>query len=483
MAELLEVRLEDISAAVDRYGEILARTPTHRQALAALERIVRDPNHRYSVAVILEPIYRAAGNWHKLVAALDAQLESVEDRDDRVKILGEMADIYQRLARIDLAFDCRSRAWLVDVSSAEALSAMEALATSARLYGPLVQTLEKGAVEAVDPDLQGQLWGLAARLIEDQLGDPARAIENWRHALAARPDDVDAFLAVERLLTAAGRMSELVEVLERHLDVATGSHAGDRKLIAKRIAVLYEDALREGPSAMRAWQNVLEIDDADQEALLALARLYLESSSWRELVEIYDRKIALTEDVAERRRLRLAAAEVYDDKLSEAEDAVGQLRAILDDQPNDPDTLAVLDRLFAREGRPTDLLEVLDLRIAAASDPAAIDEFAFRAARLVETDLSDTEAAIRRYQAILDRKAQHPGALEALWTIARADDYRLLAAAALEPVLRAALNWDGVVELLELRLAVEDDVARPAARAGRDREHRGAAAPGSQAGV
>ena len=144
LAEVLEKRVDDLSGAIDRYAEILERTPGHREAIAALERIIDDVDHRYRVAVILEPIYRKAGDWQKLVVVLDAELDTVEDRDDRVKILGEMAGIYQRLARIDLAFGCRSRAWLADVASPEALAEMETLAVSARLYGPLVETLQKG---------------------------------------------------------------------------------------------------------------------------------------------------------------------------------------------------------------------------------------------------------------------------------------------------------------------------------------------------
>ena len=457
LADVLEKRVDDLSGAIDRYAEILERTPGHHEAIAALERILENPDHRYRVAVILEPIYRKAGDWQKLVAVLDAELDTVEDRDDRVKILGEMAQIYQRLARIDLAFGCRSRAWLADVGSTQALSEMETLAVSARLYGPLVETLQKGAVEATDPDLQARLWGMTARLIEEHLGDANQAIEAWRAALAARPDDLDSFLALERLLTAAARMEELVEVLEKHLEIATDP--ADRKLIAKRIAVLYELALKEPERAIRAWQDVLGIDDGDVEALDALAALYQTSASWRELAEIFERKIQITQAVGDRRALRLQAATLYDDKLGESNEAVSQLRAILDESANDREALDALDRVFAREGRHADLLEVLDLRMVGESDPAAQDQLAFRAAKLVEVDLSDSEAAIARYQAILARTPAHAEAREALWAIARGSDFRLQAVAALDPILRARREWDAVVELLELRFEVEDTVA------------------------
>jgi golgin subfamily B member 1 len=456
LAEVLETKIGDVSAAIDRYGEILERTPGRREAVAALERIASDPDHRHRVAMVLEPVYRGAGDWGKLVGALEAQLETVDDRDQRVTILREMADIYQRLARLDLAFDCRSRAWLVDVSSAETLAEMEALAVSARQFAPLVVALQKGAVEAIDPDLQAQLWGLSARLCEEQLGDGAQAIEAWRAALSARPDDQEAFLSLERLLSGAARPAELVEVLEKHLEVVLD--ATDKKAIAKRIAVLYEDALKQRDQALRAWEAVLEIDANDMEALDALARLHTAGSSFRELAEILERKIQLSEIPSQRRLLYLEAARLYDEKLSEPDQAASQLRAVLDETANDREALELLDGILVREERHADLLEVLDARAAGETSAAGRDELALRAAKITETALSDVEGGIARYKKILAASPQQAGALAALWAIARGDDYRQPAIAALEPVLRAARDWAGVIELLDLRLAVDDAV-------------------------
>src|SRR5262249_58858298 len=125
-------------------------------------------------------------------------------------------------------------------------------------HGERGAALEKGAVEAGDPFLQAQLWAMTARLLEDPLGRATDAIEAWRSALSARPDDRDAFLALERLLAGAGRSPELVDVLEKHLEIA--SDAGGRKAIAKRIAVLYEDALKQREHAVRAWGTRVGID-------------------------------------------------------------------------------------------------------------------------------------------------------------------------------------------------------------------------------
>jgi tetratricopeptide (TPR) repeat protein len=471
LAQVLETNIGDIGGAVDRYGEILERSPGRREAVAALERIASDPDHRNRVAQVLEPVYRSSGDWGKLVGALEAQLDFIDDRDQRVKIRREMAEIYQRLARLDLAFDCRAKAWLEDVSSAETLGEMEALAVSARQYAPLVATLQKGAVEAIDPDLQAQLWGISAKLAEENLGDAEQAIEAWRSALSARPDDVDAFVSLERLLAHVARPADLVDVLEKHAEMTLD--AGEKKAITKRIAVLHQDALQQPEQALRAWEAVLEIDANDVEALDALAQLHAGAGSHRELVEILERKLQLVEIPAHRRALRLEAARLYDENLDEADQSVGQLRAILDEAAQgpsggttDPEALARLDGIFSRDERHADLLEVLDARTMTAPDAASRDELALRAARLTEADLSDVEGGIGRYQKILAMSPTNAGATEALWTIARGSDYRMQAIGALEPVLRNARDWAGVVELTELRLAAEDSVeARLAALA------------------
>ena len=90
-------------------------------------------------------------------------------------------------------------------------------------------------------------------------------------------------------------------MLERHLEMAVDGD--ERKVIAKRIAVLYEDALKESEQAVRAWETVLEIDPNEPEALESLAQLHLAAGAFRELCEVYARKIEITDRADERRML------------------------------------------------------------------------------------------------------------------------------------------------------------------------------------
>jgi len=206
---------------------------------------------------------------------------------------------------------------------------------------------------------------------------------------------------------------------------------------------------------------VTEIDDADMEALDALGRLYVASQAWRELASVLQRKIEITTDATSLRLLRLTSARLHDERLGDSTEALTQLRAILDTAPADAETLEFMDRILSREGQHADLLDVLDRRVAIEKDPAARDTIAMRAASLLADELSDLEGAIGRYRQIVERSPGNEEAREALWRTARGDDYRAAAIAALEPLLRQENAWASLVELLDLKITIEE---APAAR-------------------
>jgi tetratricopeptide (TPR) repeat protein len=456
LAEVEQDKLGHTAAAVDLYGEILGRTPGHPGALSALEGLINDANERPRVAEILEPLYRRGADLRKLVEILEIQLEGIDDPTRRTAVWKEIAELEEKVGRLDRALEARGKAWLEDVSVSDTLSDLEDLAGTTKKFARLVQILEKGTEEAGDPDLRASLCAMRAKILESKLGDAGQAIEAWREALAARSDDVEAFLALERLLAAANRSAELCDTLEKHVEIV--SDPVERKALTKRVAVLYEQALKQRDKAIDSWRSVLEIDDADEEALDALARLYVGSNSWRSLAEIYQRKIELATDAQDLRVLRFQTARLYDEKLEEPFESASQLRAVLDAHQGDAEALDGLDRIFSREGQHADLLEILDLRVMAEKSATDRDAFAYRAARLLEQELSDVQGAVERYREILQKSPRHGGAREALWSLARGDDHRMLAVPVLEPVLRNEREWGPLVDLLELKLGAEDAV-------------------------
>jgi len=465
LAEVLEVQLADLPAALDQYQHVIEEGALWERAVASLERLVIHDQHRERITELLEPVYREQDWWQKLVVILDAKLDYVRDPIDQVATLHEIATIHEdRGGALDLALEALARAWRIDVADDESLQKFLALAAKLEAWDDAVLTLEDGAASAPSPDLAGGLWARAAQIHEVHRGDLPRAIVAWRKVEASRPDDLIALVALDRLLALAGRVDELVKVVERRAELTDDDSV--RLVLLHRVAALYEEVLNEPVHAIAAYRNVLAADDTDLAALDALERLYRSSlasgnkADARELGATLERKIELTTDLGPRQDLRLAAAQVHEVELGDDYQAIAQLVAMLDDDASELRALAELDRVYTKRKIWPELLDVLDKRALLAANQHERAELAYRAAHLVETELSDSDAAVPRYGAVLQILPTHESARAALEGLLLRDEHVEAVSPILERVYRAERNAPGLVRVFERRLAARVGEAR-----------------------
>jgi tetratricopeptide (TPR) repeat protein len=453
LAAVRETELADAPAAIEQFEEILRLPGGWERALPHLERLVISDQHRERIADLLEPIYRQRDWWQKLVVILDAKLQYVDDPPRRVEMLREIARIHEtRGGDPDLALAALSRGWREDVGDPDLLDELTQLAGKLGAWDDLVGILEDGQRTTHDPDAVAGIATRVAEIHEFQRSDHAAAIASWRKVLDARSDDLPALAALDRLLALEGLTDDLVRVVERRAELA--DDAGVRLVLLHRVAALYEEVLARPAEAIAAYKNVLAVDDTDLAALDGLERLYGAAGEHRELADILRRKIELTAEPPERRRLRLALAQVCAEHLRDAYEAIAQLEAALADDPRDGEALVALEQIHERERMWPELLEVLDRRALLEADATARAELAFRAARLVAGELADAEAAIPRYGAALQIAPGHRGARAALLDLTSRDDLVEPATAILERLYRADRDADGLIRVHERRLAL-----------------------------
>ena len=155
------------------------------------------------------------------------------------------------------------------------------------------------------------------------------------------------------------------------------------------------------------------------------------------------------------------SARIFEENLAEPEQAVEQLRKLLEETPGDAEALSRWIASSPARGGTRISSRCWTSGPGSRRTPEERDELAFRAARITETELSDVEAAISRYQGILAATPDHPGDARGAGRRSRA---------ATTTACRPSRCWSRscatrgpgreVIELLELRLAVEDAVDR-----------------------
>jgi tetratricopeptide (TPR) repeat protein len=457
LAELLETELKDLPAAIDQYEHVINEGRMWERSVAALERLVVHEAHRERITELLEPVYREQDWWQKLVVILDAKLDYVRDPVDQIGVLHEIALIHEeRGGALDMALEALARAWRIDVSEDESLAKLLSLAGKLEAWDEAVATLEGGAGGAPNSDMSAGLWARAAEIHEAHRNDLPRAIVAWRKVEEARPDDLTALTALDRLLAVEGRVNDLVVVVARRAELSEDPNV--RLVLLHRVAALYEEVLNDRTQAIAAYKNVLNVDDTDLAALDALERLYgTTGTDGRDLAQTLERKIELTTDLRARQELRQAAAKVYEHQLSDIYQAIGQLTAILDDDAGDPAALAELDRIYVKEKLWPELLDVVDRRALLAINSRDRADLAFRAAALVEHELRDPDAAIPRYGAVLQVLASHAPARAALEALMANDQHVETVSPILERVYHAERDAAGLARVYERRLAVPGD--------------------------
>src|SRR6185503_6074787 len=340
-----------------------------RRALdAALRWLAIDPGSMQALAET-DRLAEALGQWpevaDRLAAIVGARDADLRDVDVQVALLTFLGRIQHReLAQLDRA--AASYRAALDLEP-EALGALDELIAILRARGDetgLAEALRQRGRGASDlPEKRAAFAEVAAIL--ERAGDRAGAIDAWRELALADDADRETLDQLARLYRATGSRPELIETLGQAARLATS--AVDEKALRIEIAQLESD----GPRAISAWQQVLDLDPDDLAALGALQDAYARAGDWMAIADIQTRRLALARTTAEQVVIHAEMARLAEDKRDSTDDAIAAWFAALDVDPSYLPAYGELERLLARAERWHDLVELLERlaeRQAAAGD-------------------------------------------------------------------------------------------------------------------
>lgn len=466
LGELRELRMGAVEAAIQLYREVLDKEPSNPRARASLERLLTDAKYEFAVAEVLEPLYRALGEYERLIGVHEVQLRGSENPFTRVEILWRIAELAETaLDDPRRAFGMLGRALSQDPSQARTLAELERLSGITGDWQSFATVVEKQLAEIKQqPDAEDQrpllatLHSKAASLRERELGDAEGAIAHYREVVGLDAEDFDALGSLERLYMAGGLHEPLAETLIRKAEVLRDDE--ERKASLRRASEIYETVLEKPKDAERALRLLLNVDKEDLRALDRLIAIHTALSEWEELLLTYMQKVDALNDPDERRDVYANIGDVYERHLRDRPSAIENFVRVLELDPSNTAALQRLDALYLAEEKWRDLLAVLEREADCASDPADSLNFKFRAGQLWELQLGDASRAVEIYRSILDLDPSHPQTRVALEKMVAADREAVAASLVLEPLYRAEGNGVSVVDMLEVQVAHDSDTVK-----------------------
>ena len=164
--------------------------------------------------------------------------------------------------------------------------------------------------------------------------------------------------------------------------------------------------------AIDQFRLVYELESDNLGAISALGDLYLRTERFRDLLDVYARRIELEQDPEVRLEIAYRRAQLFAEALNDTDKAIEAFEGIIDEYGvEQADACRDLEKLYESESRWQELGQLLERRIEA--DPESHEELAalkFRLGRVCESQMQDKSRAVELYREVLSLIAEHDGA-------------------------------------------------------------------------
>lgn len=410
-------------------------------ALGAYQQVLAGDPANEAAAEGMTGIYRRAQQWPELVNVLMARADVARSAPKARDLRAEAAEILEtRLNDMARARDLFMTVLADDPGHARACDAVARIAERSGDFITLAQVLERRA-EARRGAEKAEALVKVAEVYEDHLNDLSEATKRFEAVLAIEPANLNALKGLDRIFNRTEKYRELLEVLERQIEVAATPR--QKINLFERVAGLHDEEFLDHEAAARALEQILEIDASHDGALSALARHYRALEKWERACAVYEKHAAVTADPTRRIDLLLSRARTLAEQIGSPDRATRTYEQILSVQPSHAGALEALAQLREMSGDAHAALSAIEALAAKAPTPEAKAEQWMRAARLLETR-GDKDSAIERYKLALDANPRDPSA-----------------SAALRKAYAQRGDWQSVVGLVERELqTAESDLAR-----------------------
>jgi tetratricopeptide (TPR) repeat protein len=426
-ARIFDQQVKDKARAEDMYALIVELDPDDDIALTSLEQV-----------------RKALGKYEEIVEMLLARTEKAAAGEARARVFAEIGSLYAtELDDPEQALVAYTQALCEEPREADDVAReIERLGgNKPERWQEVLSTVTEGTKNDALSTLQKvTLLGYAARWYEARLGRADMALLAYQQMMALEPSSEVAAEGLAHIYRKAQQWPELAQILLARADAAGASpKARDLRVEA---AEILETRIGDAKRARDIYTAILEEDPGHAKAGEALARLAEKAGDYKTLVALLERR-AEARRGEERAELLSRIAEVYEDHLSDLNEAARRYEAVLAIDKANLAALKGLDRIFNRTGRYRELLEILEQQIAVAATPRQKINLYERMAALYDEEFFDHGRAAACLEAVLAIDSANDNALTGL-----ARHYRALD------------KWDDVVRLYEKHAQVTTDDRR-----------------------
>jgi tetratricopeptide (TPR) repeat protein len=266
-------RLQDHAGSLRVWRRVLELSPGHTTAL----RILRESYLAIGDFDGLTELYAQSKDWEGLVEVLSSAADRASDLSAKVDLSFRAAGIYeQQLAEPERAFRAYERVLSVRPDDRRAAAALVPLYEAEEKWARLPSLYEvliahAGNGEASTPEKRA-LYKKLAIVTGHKLADKAAAFRYAVKAFELAPSEPTAIRDLEEWARASGEWVGFVQALEARANAA-GAEPDERRTLRLKLAEVSATHTGRSDDAIRAYRELIEANEDDEEAIVGLDRL------------------------------------------------------------------------------------------------------------------------------------------------------------------------------------------------------------------
>ena len=360
---------DDIVDALIRGAEIATEIGDTPARVSLLQRAVAISRSPAQVRPLLIDALRDAEDYAALATALETRLTESAESDVRAATTEELMRVYRtHLGDEARALSMARRLMELRPDNSDARDAYVDQLTSAERWPDLIDHYLRRAEAADDPQAARASRLEAARVAEEHLDDPRRAVRIADAILESNAEDPAALELRARSLAGLGRWTDHIEALEKLAAVQVGP---DASAVYAQAAAVLEHQLVYSDKALEMWKRAAEANPGFGRAYAEQARLTSEIGSMIAAIPLWEQAVATleTSGTPAEQAEALTALAVCARMAETPHDAVDLLARAVQLDPRNVAARAEYELALADSGDVSSILQLLDAEFEAAASP------------------------------------------------------------------------------------------------------------------
>ena len=254
-----------------------------------------------------------------------------------------------------------------------------------------------------------------------EFDNASKELSYWQGVLQASPGDSEADSHLEKLYRKLERWPSLANLLKARVDRLSEDQTSEKIDLLTQMIGVYGDKMGAEPKVLATYQQILDADPGNLEAIDSLLTKYEAAGRWPDYAKVLDKKIAQTEDHDELVRLRRSQADLMENRFSNALEAVKAFEAILELEPDDRSVTDKLKELYEKRRDFENLIRIRRIEVDREEDPERQTDLLVELASLATERLRKVPVAVELWERILGIDDSHLEALRNLETLYERD--------------------------------------------------------------